>query len=208
MMSPKRCLPVGCTDAREIRLRLRLGLPGHTAPPCGGTPRLSSPPRHHPGMLAALSLFIISDSSGCQRLAACRASKYRAGKRLWKGTEEGLRGLGRENAGVRRGGTFCGHGDSPCVACPLRSYSSRHPAQLPGGRLTRLSSPHRCLPTRDPGTRRKACAREKGICEQFSPLPAAGVCRARSHCRDVISRWWMTHRSACLPPGPDCFRSV
>ena len=99
VMSPKCCLPVGCTDAREIRQRLRLGLPGHTAPPCRGTPRLSSPPRHHPGMLAGLSLFIISDSSGCQRPASCRASKHRAGKRLSKSTEEGLRGWGRKTRG-------------------------------------------------------------------------------------------------------------
>lgn len=88
-------------------------------------------------------------------------------------------------------------GRQPCDHL-LRSCSGHHAAQLPGGRLTRLSSPHRCLPTRDQA---RACSREKGICEQPFPLPAAGVCRAGSHCRDVITRLRMTHGSACLPLG-------
>ena len=103
--------------------------------------------------------------------------------------EEGTRG------GVRRGGPFCGQGPHDCL---LRSCSGRCAAQLPGGRLTRLSSPHWCLPTRDQA---RACSREKGICEQPFPLPAAGVCRAGSHCRDIITRRRVTHGSACLPLG-------
>lgn len=111
------------------------------------------------------------------------------------GRSPGWGGGRREHAGVRRGGPFCGQGPHDCL---LRSCSGRCAAQLPGGRLTRLSSPHWCLPTRDQA---RACSREKGICEQPFPLPAAGVCRAGSHCRDVITRRRVTHGSACLPLG-------
>lgn len=108
----------------------------------------------------------------------------------WGGGEEGTRG-------GQAWWPLLWTGRQPCY-CLLRSCSGRRAAQLPGGRLTRLSSPHRCLPTRDQA---RACSREKGICEQPFPLPAAGVCRAGSHRRDVITRLRMTHGSACLPLG-------
>lgn len=50
------------------------------------------------------------------------------------------------------------------------------------------------------GSGEKACSREKGICEQPFPLPAAGVCReGRSHRRDVITCLWMMHRPPASP---------
>lgn len=155
-------------------------------------------------------LFIISDSSGCQGSAF-----YRANTGLAHSCRKAPRKVsrGRENTGVdaaltipdRLGGTFCGHSDSLCVACLLRSCSRPLSCSAAWGQADKAFFSPACACTQ--GDQAKACSREQGICEQPFLLPAAGVCWGRSYCGDIITRLWMTHRSLSTP-GPNRFRSV
>lgn len=201
MIEPKCSLPAGGTeDAREIRQTLHLGLRGPHRSPLRGDPHCPcAPPCPRLQMdlfwrwfITSLRQLWLSTSNSKQSQQAqgwqAAVEKQEGGSPEWGGGR-------REHVGVRSGGPFCGQGPHDCL---LGSCSGRCAAQLPGGRLTRLSSPHWCLPTRDQA---RACSREKGICEQPFPLPVAGVCRAGSHCRDVITRRRVTHGSAGLPLG-------
>lgn len=170
----------------------------------------SACPRTPPGTQAAASggsLFIISDSSGCQGSALCRANTGLAHSCRTEHREV-LRKVswGTETTGVsaaptvlgRPGGTFCGHSDSPCVACLLRPCSRPLSCSAAWRQAARLFSPLPVPAHRGPGEGR---SREQGVCEQPFLLPAAGVCWGRSHCGDIITRLWMTHRSPCLSLG-------
>lgn len=135
------------------------------------------------------SLSIISDSSACQGSALCRANTGLAHR-----CRKVLRTVsrGRENTGVdaaptipaRRGGTFRGCSDSPCVACLLRSCSRPLSCSAAWGEPTSLSSPLPVPARRGPGG---GCSREPGLCEQPFPLLAARVCWGRSSCGVIIT---------------------
>lgn len=130
-----------------------------------------------PGRQAAASggsLFTISDSSGWQGSALCGANTglaHSCRKALSKVS------LGREDAGVdeasavldRPGGTFCGHSDSPRVACLLRSCSRPLSCSAAQGQAEEAVFSPACACTRDQA---EAYSREQGLCERRF-LPAA-----------------------------------
>lgn len=201
---------MGCQQAQDLGgiRQTATGFARATLLPAGKGP--SACPRTPPGMQAATSggcLFIISDSSACQGSALCRANRglaHSCRKVLRKASR------GKANAGIeaaptipdRPGGTFCGHSDSPCVACLLRSCSRPLSCSAARGQageafFSRLRL-HR-------GTRRRPVQGNKAFVS--SPSCCWRLLREkllRGHNYPFVD----DTRISLSTPGPNCFRSV
>ena len=162
-------------------------------------------PPGRPAATSGGSLFIISDSSGCQGSALCGATAglaHSCRKALSKVS------LGREDAGMdvastvldRLGSTFCGHSDSPRVACLLGSCSRPPSCSAALGQAEEAFFSPACACTRDQG---EAYSRQQGLCEAGCQC-LLGKKQLRGHNYPFAD----DTQVSLSTPGPSCFRSV